>query len=120
MTQKASAPLNIPEYPYWKASQLEVVWGAEDTRYLPMSKAEAVTIMARLPTETAVADHLFGTGSVPGDLMAGRTSIEFDDDVSPQDIWDTLHALLTSFGPSHEVKIATVAVALYRWFPPKA
>lgn len=104
--------LSIPEYPFWEADHPTQVFGADGSRYLQVTKSEANEICHLLPDEARAADELFSTGALRGSGL-GRG---LNPALTPQGVRGTIQALLASFAPSHEVKCATVAVALHRWF----
>ena len=108
----------VPDYSWFAASAPEGAFGCSAERYLPVSRDEARSILAALPEEGAMADMLFAQGHL-GEEQFGMADRRWalPDEVTPEDVRQTIGALLRSFGPSHEVKIATVAVALHRWFP---
>jgi len=108
--------MEIPGYPFFNVEKPEAVFGAQQSRYLDVSKDAARAICAALPEETAMADMLFGVGHL-GEDQFGMSGREFAVDATPEEVRDTTSALLRSFAPSHEIKIATMAVALHRWFP---
>lgn len=113
-----SASAIVPEYPFWNADRPEQVFGAPADRYLDISKDDARSLLSCLPEEQAMADMLFRQGHLGKEQfgMAGR-EWGLPEGVTAEDVRGTIAALLTSFGPSHEIKIATVAVAINRWFP---
>lgn len=106
----------IPEFPFFQADGPEAVFGAILDRYLKVSKDEARVIMSALREETSMANLLFSQGHL-GEEQKGMAGREYAVDATPDQVRASIGALLSSFGPSHEVKIATVAVALHRWFP---
>jgi hypothetical protein len=109
-------PSRIPEYPFFHATAPERAFGCERSRYLNVNKDGAREISNILPEESRMADMLFFQGHL-GDQQYGMARRSYGVDASPEQVRDTTGALLRSFGVSHEVKIATVAVALHRWFP---
>lgn len=116
-TSPVAEPITIPEYPFFNVDGPERVFGSPIERYLADSKEEARRICKELPAEARAAEYLFSNGHLGGcDAIEGRDCVL---EVSAEAIRDTTMALLCSFAPPHEVKIATVAVALHRWFPPR-
>ena len=106
----------IPEFAFFEATRPEVAFGCNAERYLEISKSEANALLKALPGETRAAEHLFANGHLGGcDAIEGHNCAL---DASAEAIRDTTLALLRSFAPPHEIKIATVAVALHHWFPP--
>jgi hypothetical protein len=104
--------LAVPPYPFWEASDLERVFGAPRERYLDITKDEARQICELLPDETRAVEELFATGAIVKNHLEGALL----EGLKPSNVRDTTTALLQSFGVSHEIKEATVAVALHHWF----
>lgn len=109
-------PITIPKFTFFEASKPEVAFGCGANRYLAISKSEANPLCKALPDETRAAEHLFANGHLGGCNAIERRDCALD--ASAEAIRDTTLALLRSFAPPHEIKIATVAVALHHWFPP--
>lgn len=108
--------IRIPEFEFFEVDDVEKVFGSPASRYLAVSKDEAKSICAALPEEEKMASKLMFDGHL-GEEQYGMDGRRYDVDATPEAIRKTCAALLGSFAVSHEVKIATMAVALHRWFP---
>lgn len=102
--------MNVPNYPFFEIDGPESAFGCPRDRYLPLDKDAAEALFKAMPTREA-ADELIGTGAVVHATWRGGTSLD------PAKVLHTMGGLLRSFAVSHEIKQATVAVALYHWFP---
>lgn len=100
----------IPDFPFFRASDPEVAFGCGQERYL--SRAEGKRVSRLLPKETEAFSALFFTGGKLSDHGL-RWKPECKDGG-----FVTLAALMKSFGPSHEAKEGTVALALHHWCEP--
>lgn len=102
----------IPQYPFWEADRPTQVFGAPHDRFLDVSKEEARAICRAIPDEAAAATELFVTGAIVNKTL----NRGLDPALTAEGVRATIGALLASFAVSHEIKEATVAVALHRWF----
>lgn len=105
--------VKIPEFPFFAVDKPEEVFGCPESRYLRVSKSKALDITDSLSVESRMADLLFFQGHL-GEEQYGMEGRELLEGTTPDGIRASITALLRSWGPSHEVKMATVAVALHR------
>lgn len=108
----ARVEAEIPDYPFWSCDSPEWAFGATRDRYLKISKYEAQKLYEVMPSKQS-ADELMITGAIVNSPWPGHMLEALD----PKDVRCTMASLIRSFAVSHEIKQATVAVALYRWFP---
>jgi hypothetical protein len=101
----------IPEYPFWQADEAEATFGANRRRYAVLSNGEADAVARQLRDEERAFHSLFFNGGRLAD-HGFQWKPEIARDNKP---YLTLRALMCSFDPSHEVKTATVALALHHW-----
>ena len=91
-----------------------MAFGASADQFLQISKVEANNLLKLLPVEAKAADLIITTDT-PKNLLGKRVC---DLPQTAKQIRQTFEALVRSFAVPHEVKEATIAVALYHWFPP--
>lgn len=104
----------LPEYPFWQAGDVEAAFGAGRHRYATLSKEEATQVSRLLRAQAQAFTMLFFRGGRLADHNL-QWKPEIAKDTAPH---LTLHALMCSFECSHEVKEATVALALHHWCEP--
>jgi hypothetical protein len=103
----------IPEYPFWQADELAAVFGADALKYAALTKQDANAVSRLLRNEERIFSDLFFNG---GSLA--QHGLRWKPEIAEQKPHLTLRALMCSFEPSHEVKTATVALALHHWCEP--
>lgn len=103
----------IPDYPFWQASEVEAVFGAERERYV--NRYDAGDISRLLRKEVKAGSALFFSGGRLADH-----GLQWRPEIAAQKPMLTLQALLCSYAPAHEAKEATVALALHHWCEPTA
>ncbi|MBS7671521.1 hypothetical protein [Croceicoccus gelatinilyticus] len=109
----------IPVFPFFEAPDVEMAFGCPIERYLDVSKGDAEKLLELLPEEAQMTQMLMNQGHL-GEEQFGMTGRTYGVDATPEVIRKTVTALLRSFAPHHEIKAATVAVALHNWFPKAA
>jgi hypothetical protein len=103
----------IPSYEFWQASDADAAFGADIDKYV--NRSEASSIERALPVTAKVCAALFYGG---GTLR--EHGLQWKPEIATQRPMRTLQALLGSFAPPHEAKVATVALALHHWCDPIA
>lgn len=105
---------DLPEFPLFDVSDMEMAFGCDLSRYVGKGyddgKSKGCALERALPFEADVAQNLFNVGGTLRDF--GLRAREGFDEVK---IVRAVKALLTSFGPSHQGKIGTIALALHHW-----
>lgn len=102
------AKQSLPDFPLFDASGLEQAFGAPISRYLPMTQVGGVS--GQLRDQEKAAQSMFFNG---GNLATHGFRIR--DGIDAAKAMGCLRALLCSFEPKHEQKMATAALAIHHW-----
>lgn len=109
----------LPEFPLFDVDDVEVAFGSEIGRYYGGSyedgKRASCDIRRALRAEAEVFSALFYRGESLADQ-----GLKWKDGTDHKKAMRCLRALMGSWAPSHEQKVATVALALHHWAEPIA
>jgi hypothetical protein len=103
----------LPDYPFWQADGAEAAFGADSSHYSAVGRSEASSVSRQLRKQAKVFSALFFSGGSLADH-----GLRWKPELAEQRPMMTLRALMCSFDPPHEVKEATVALALHHWCEP--
>ncbi len=101
---------DLPDFPLFDVSDADVAFGCRRDRYA-ISRADSTTISRQLKREADVFSALFFSGG--GMRQFGLVPRDGIDEMKAR---RALKALMCSFDPPHEVKEATCALAIHRWW----
>jgi len=100
----------LPEFPLFDVSDADVAFGCRGNVY-PIKREDSHAIARELHRERDVFSALFFNG---GSMR--QHGLRPRDGVDEQKAHRALRALMCSFDPPHEVKEATCALAIHRWW----
>lgn len=108
---------DLPEFPLFEMDDAEAAFGCDISRYVGNGyddgKSVGYRLERRLRDEASCGAMLFYKG---GKLETHGFTIK--PGLERAKVYRGISALLKSFAPSHEQKMATVALAIHRWCDP--